>query len=151
VLEGVIDLVAAFGAMPTNIYLCAAAYATADGGALVSQAPTGTGANIETNEFLLLPTVALNDVNADGKFDRVDPLLDFKLLSIGATAGNLSVRWAAMPYRSYQLEFASAFPAGWSNLSGSLTTAGPLQLELGHVSGLNTNPPARFFRVKLLP
>ena len=151
VLEGVIDLVEEFGAMPTKIYLCAAAYATADGGALASQAPAGNGANIETNELLVIPMSALNDSNADGKFDRVDPLRDFKLLSIGASGGNLSLRWAAMPYRTYQLEFANTLPAAWSNLSGSLVTAGALQLELTSVSGLNTNPPARFFRVKLLP
>jgi hypothetical protein len=151
VFEGVIDVVEKFGALPTNIYLCAAAYATADGGALVSQSPAGSGANIETNEFLLIPTTALNDANADGIFDRVDPLRDFKLLSIGASAGNLSVRWAAMPYRTYQLEVASALPAAWSNLPGSVTTAGPLQMELTNLSGLNTNPPARFFRVKLAP
>lgn len=122
-----------------------------DGGALVSQAPAGNGGNIETNEFLLIPTAALNDVNADGKFDRVDPLLGFKLLSISASGGNLSVRWAVMPYRTYQVEFASTLPAAWSNLLGSLTTAGALQLELTNVSEGNTNPLARFFRVKLLP
>ncbi len=95
--------------------------------------------------------MALADANADGTFDRLDPARDFKLLSIGATAGNLSLRWAAMPYRTYQLEFANTLPAVWSNLSGSLTTAGPLQLELGHASALDLNPPARYFRVKLLP
>ena len=151
VFEGVIDLVEKFGAMPTNIYLCAAAYATADGGALLSQAPLGTGANLEASEFLLIPTAALNDANADGVFDRVDPARDFKLLSIGASAGNLTLKWAAMPYRSYQLESATTLPATWSNLSGSLTTAGPTQLELGYAAGLATNPPARFFRVKLMP
>ena len=40
---------------------------------------------------------------------------------------------------------------GWSNVSGALTTAGPLQLELGYTSGLNSNSPAGLFRVKLLP
>jgi hypothetical protein len=53
------------------------------------------------------------------------------------------------PLRS--LQPCVALLASWSNLSGTLTTAGPLQLELSNVSGLNTNPPARFFRVKLLP
>jgi hypothetical protein len=151
VLEGVIDLVEEFGAMPANIYLSAAAYATADGGALVLQSPAGNGGNLETNEFLVIPIAALSDSNADGKFDRVDPSLDFKLLSIAASGGALSVKWAAMPYRTYELEFANTLPATWSNWSGSLTTAGPLQLELGHVAGLNTNPPARLLRVKLRP
>ena len=52
-LEGTIDLIAAFGAMPTNIYLCAAAYVTADGGALGSQCPAGSGADIETTNSSL--------------------------------------------------------------------------------------------------
>ena len=151
VFEGVVDLVAAFGAMPTNLHLCAVAYATANGGSLVSQAPAGSGPDIESNEFLLIPTAALNDANADGMFDRLDPLRDFKLLSIEAGGDMLSIRWAAMPYRSYQLEYAHTLPAIWSNLHDSLTTAGSGQLELNHSVNLLTNPPARLFRVKLLP
>jgi len=55
-MEGTIDLVAAFGAMPTNIYLCSAAYQTADGGALGSSCPTNSGPDIGTNGFSLHPT-----------------------------------------------------------------------------------------------
>ncbi|MBK9030465.1 MAG: hypothetical protein IPL61_03845 [Myxococcales bacterium] len=43
VLEGAIDLAAAFGAVPTTIYLAAVPYATADGGALVAAAQTPSG------------------------------------------------------------------------------------------------------------
>jgi hypothetical protein len=65
------------------------------------------------------------------------------LLALGA---------GVMPGRSYQLESAAGVPSGfWSNVSGSLTTAGPLQLELGHTASLATNPPVQFYRVKLLP
>ncbi len=43
VLEGVVDLTAAFGAVPTTIYLAAVPYATADAGAMVSAAQTPQG------------------------------------------------------------------------------------------------------------
>jgi hypothetical protein len=151
VFEGVIDLVEEFGAVPTNLYLCAAAYATADGGTLTAQAPAGSGPNLDPNEFLAIPTAALRDQNADGVFDRVDPALDFRLLSIQAAATDVALSWAAMPGRSYQLESAGVPSGFWSNVSGSLTTAGPLQLELGHTAPLATNPPVQFYRVKLLP
>lgn len=150
VFEGVIDLVQAFGAVPTNLYLCAAAYATADGGALVAQAPAGSGANIETNEFLVIPTLALADANADGLFDRVDPARDFRLLSIQGVGTNFNVGWVSMPGRTYALEAVSALGSAWSNVSGTVTTAGPLQLELDATVN-STNAAARFFRVKLLP
>ena len=65
-MEGTIDLVAAFGYMPTNIYLCAAAYQTADGGALAAQCPAGSGPDIDPGEFFVIPTAALPDSNADG-------------------------------------------------------------------------------------
>lgn len=55
VLEGVVDLTAAFGAVPTTIYLAAVPYATADAGALVSaaQTPQGNGdANVDAVEFV---------------------------------------------------------------------------------------------------
>jgi hypothetical protein len=55
VLEGVVDLTAAFGAVPTTIYLAAVPYATADAGALVSaaQTPQGNGdGNVDAAEFV---------------------------------------------------------------------------------------------------
>ena len=58
-------LVAAFGTLPANIYLCAAAYQTADGGALAAQSPAGSGPDLDPNEFFVIPTIALRDNNAD--------------------------------------------------------------------------------------
>ena len=45
VLEGTIDLAAAFGAAPTTVYVAAVLYGNADGGALVAgaQTPAGNG------------------------------------------------------------------------------------------------------------
>jgi hypothetical protein len=151
-MAGTIDLVAAFGYMPTNIYLCAAAYQTADGGALAAQCPAGSGSDIDPAEFFVIPTAALHDDNGDGKFDRLDPALGFKLqgLQIGGS-GSYAINWTAMPSHAYQVVCANALGAIWSNLPGGLTTAGPSQLFL---SCTDAPPPAatqRFYRVKLLP
>src|SRR2546426_6488836 len=96
-MEGSVDLISAFGSIPTNLYLCAAAYQTADGGALAAQAPAGSGPDIDPGEFFTIPTIALRDNNADGKFDRLDPSLDFTLQSVQRVSGGYSVNWAALP------------------------------------------------------
>jgi hypothetical protein len=150
-MEGTIDLADAFGVMPANIYLCAAAYATADGGGLTAQAPAGSGPDIQANEFLAIPTIALHDLNADGKFDRLDPALDFKLESAQSITGGFAINWASMPGHAYQLISAETLLSPWSNLPGPPSTAGPLQLFLAYT---DAPPPAasqRFYRVKLLP
>src|SRR5207249_178445 len=62
IMEGVINLVEAFGSVPSTLYLCAAAYSTTNGGYLVAQAPAGNGnINIESNEFMAIPVTALLD------------------------------------------------------------------------------------------
>src|SRR5262249_45139290 len=100
-MEGSIDLVAAFGHLPDTIYLCAAAYQTADGGPLAAQSSTGTGPDLDPNEFFAIPTIALRDNNADGKFDRLDPNLDFVLQSIQTVPSGYALNWSAMPGHSY--------------------------------------------------
>jgi len=151
VFEGVIDLSAAFGGVPANVYLAALAYGTANGGALVSQSPAGSGANVETNEFFLIPTVALQDQNADGMFDRVDPLLGFVVQGLTVTSSNTILTWNAMPGRSYQVMRAASPGEGWADIPGSLTNAGPLQLNLSFEDVFSPSPTQRFYRVKLLP
>jgi hypothetical protein len=150
-MAGTIDLVAAFGYMPTNIYLCAAAYQTADGGALAAQCPAGSGTDIEPNEFLVIPTAALHDDNGDGKFDRLDRALGFRLQGLQARNGGYVINWAAMPGHSYQVVCADAPGATWSNLPGALTTAGPLQLSLSCTDAPLPAATQRLYRVKLLP
>src|SRR5439155_15881362 len=149
-MEGSIDLVAVFGSMPATIYLCAAAYQTADGGALAGQAPAGSGPDLDPNEFFAIPTIALRDNNADGKFDRLDPNLDFTLQSLQQAVGGYALNWSVMPGHSYQVLWTESLGGEWSNLLGVSTTAGPLQLFLSY-----TDAPAsitqRFYNVRLLP
>jgi hypothetical protein len=150
-MEGTMDLIAAFGAMPTNIYLCSAAYQTADGGALASQCPSGSGPDLDPNEFFVIPTIALRDHNGDGKFDRVDPAMDFKILSSRATNSGVVLDWASFPGRAYQLENVGALGGTWSNASGGALTAGVLQAELQTTASFSTNSGVGFWRVRLLP
>jgi hypothetical protein len=57
VLEGTIHLDGEFGSVPSAVFLCAALYATADGGTLAGQAPPAVIANgnIEASEWVRLP------------------------------------------------------------------------------------------------
>lgn len=151
VFEGVIDLASAFGAVPANIYLCAAAYATADGGALANQAPSGSGANIEPGEFLVIPTAALQDGNSDGTFDRVDPQLDFILQIPLLTGSNAWLNWSAMPGRTYRVMTADSPTGPWSDILASQTNAGPLQLDLSYDDPFSPGVTQKFYRIKLLP
>ena len=75
ILEGLIDINAEFGGMPDSVHLAIAAYDNSDGGALLAQAPAGSGANLEAGEYVevvlcdLDPTLCPScpaDVNGDG-------------------------------------------------------------------------------------
>ena len=150
-MAGTIDLVQVFGSIPSNIYLCAAAYITTDGGSLVAQCPAGSGPNLDPGDFLAIPTAALLDNNADGLFDRLQPALDFKLLSAQTAAAGYAINWASMPGHSYQVISADTLGAGWSsNLPGSITTAGPLQLFLSYTDAPPPTASQRFYRIQLL-
>jgi hypothetical protein len=150
-LEGTLDLVTAFGAVPTNLYLCAAAYQTADGGALVAQCPPGSGPNLDANEFLEIPVAALRDSLGNGTFDLCDPARGFRILSAGMSAAGCGLNWAAMPGRAYQVQFADQPGGGWSNLPAGSITAGSLQTELNFTDAPAPTAAQRFYRIKLLP
>lgn len=149
-LEGTIDLLATFGYMPANLYLCAAAYVTTNGGPLVAECPAGSGLNLNPSNFLEIPTAALADSNGSGTFDRLDPARGFVLL--GATLGNGSniiLNWASMPGHTYQVVFRNALVSPWSNLTGATSLAGPLQLFLSSTNPVLINPASCFYGIKL--
>lgn len=150
-LAGTLDLMDAFGHLPTNIYLCAAAYQTADGGTLAAQCPAGSGPNIDTNEFLVIPIAALRDSLGNGVFDQLDPARGFRILSAGASSAGHTLNWASMPGYSYQVLYADSLLNSWSNLPGASNFAGPLQLNLSFTDAPPVSVTQRFYRVKLLP
>ena len=150
-LEGTLDLLATFGTIPANLYLCAAAYSTTNGGPLVAQSSAGSGADLDPGKFFVIPTIALHDDTGDGKFDRLNPALGFRLQGLQARSGAYAINWAAMPGHAYQVVWSDALGVTWSNLPGALTTAGPLQLFLSCTDAPAPAATQRLYRVKLLP
>jgi hypothetical protein len=146
-MEGTIDLTAAFGSIPATIYVAAAAYQTADGGALAGQGPIGNGdGNIDPSEFLALSLVAITDENADGKFDRLDPALGFVVVQITSGNGTTGVDWNSVPGKTYQLEYCNQLDGQWFSLNAPLT-AGPGEVFLSRDDSSAVSP--RFYRVRL--
>jgi hypothetical protein len=147
-MEGTIDLVSAFGSVPPTIYVAAAAYATADGGALAAQGPAGNGdGNIDPSEFMPLSIAALRDENADGKFDRLDPARGFVVSQITRGAGGTTVTWASVPGKTYQVEMCDQIGGAWGSL-GNPITAGPGEIFRSLPDA--TAVPTRFYRVRLV-
>jgi hypothetical protein len=114
-MSGTLDLVAAFGTVPTNLYLCAAAYVTTNGGPLVASCPGAGGPNIGTNGFFVVPVAALRDSLGNGVFDLCDPARGFKIASASTGGSNFVFNYAAMPGRTYQVQWANGLGGGWTN------------------------------------
>jgi hypothetical protein len=150
-MEGTIDLAAAFGSVPANVFLCAAAYQTSDGGAIASQCPTGTGPNIDTNEFLVIPTSAILDENGDGQFDQVSTNMDFVFVTIRARSNNFVLMWNAIPGRNYKVVYRDHLSSDWNDLPGGATNAGALQTMLESIVPRTTTNLQRYYGIKLLP
>ncbi len=150
-LEGTLDLVTAFGAVPANLYLCAAAYITTNGGPLVAQCPAGSGPNIDPNDFFAVPVAALRDSLGNGVFDQLDPARGFKILSVNSPDTNRNLSFAAMPGRAYQVQFVNQLGGIWSNLPGGSNFAVPPQTILTVTDTPPPEIPQRFYRVQLLP
>jgi hypothetical protein len=151
-MEGTIDLMLAFGYIPTNIYLCAAAYVTTNGGALVAQCPAGSGPNINPGGFLEIPTLALSDSDGSGVFNLLDPMRGFVVLGASLSKGvGFTLNWASMPGHGYQVVYRNTLTNPWTDLPGASNVAGPLQLILSCTDSMPTNVIERFYGVKLAP
>ena len=74
-LEGEINLVDAFGYVPSAVYVAAIAVQTWNTGALTSQGPPtwNSDGNVDTMEFLRVPIVSVTDDDLDGFFDVGKP------------------------------------------------------------------------------
>lgn len=149
-LEGTIDLVQAFGPniMNGTVYLAAAAYGTNNGGSLVAQGPPGNAnANIDAGEFLAMPVVALLDNNNDGVFDRLQPALGFVVTNVQSSgSGNVTITWASVPGKTYQVQFSATPGGGWMDLPGGQVTGASGQM---FASFTDTNAGTqRFYHVE---
>ncbi|MCB9474143.1 MAG: hypothetical protein H6678_10055 [Candidatus Delongbacteria bacterium] len=84
VLEGVIDLRAQFASLPETVRLALAVYATANGGALLDQLPTGNGnASIELSESVLYPLASGTGIPA--------PVTNLRIVAF--TNGAVELSW----------------------------------------------------------
>lgn len=147
VMEGVIDLVAEFGAVPAEVYVAAVAYGTTDGGGISSQAPAGNGNNnLEPGEFLRIPVGSVADRKLNGVYDILDTERSFSLGAPSFAPANRPVlRWPVVPGKSYLLQSRGTLDAGiWTNLQ--TTNSGSAQWEMEFT---DTNNPAGsgFYRV----
>ncbi len=152
-MEGTMNLAQAFGSVPTNLYLCAAAYVTTNGGPLVAASPggKGTGPNLNTNNFFAIPVAALRDSLGNGTFDLCDPARGFRVLSARLQQTNVVVSCAVMPGRTYQVQFADSVSGPWTNLSATQTYATPPQMELSFTNAEPSGALERYYRVELMP
>lgn len=111
VLEGTINVAAHFGSFPAQVYLAAAPFATADGGALVAsaQVPAGNGDNsIQANEFLILNTR--------------DIALDLPISNAGADQGVEAGMTVTLSDGGSSAPSGLAMSRAWSQLSGPAVT-----------------------------
>ncbi len=105
-MEGTIDLVQVFGAMPQTLYLAFAPYGTDSGGGLNSgsQVPAGNGnGDVESNEFLAVPVSALRDTDLVGVFDILDPGRGFVVQSLMRLTDGYTITWPSVPGHVYQV------------------------------------------------
>ena len=148
-MQGTIDLVQAFGSMPTTLYLCAAAYNTLNSGGLVAQAPTGNGnGNIESNEFLAVPVAAITDSKGDGTWDYLDPSRGFLVQSTQPSGpGGPTITWVSVPGKAYDVMYCDSLGAVWTNLPNAQVTAGSGQTSLSYTDNSATNTAQRFYKI----
>jgi hypothetical protein len=148
-MQGTIDLIQAFGSMPTTLYLCAAAYNTTDGGPLAGQAPAGNGnGNIESNEFLAIPVASIVDSDGDGVLDYLDPSKGFHVQGTQPSGPDGSIiTWVSVPGKSYDVMYCDSLGAGWTNLPNAQVTAGSGQTLLSYTDNSATDTVQRFYKV----
>lgn len=149
-MEGVIDLVETFGALPETIHLAAAAWETADGGALGSQAPAGNGdPNVDPDEFLTIPLEALRDSGGTGYFDRADPTRGFR--ATPEHGEGFTIRWTTIPGKRYQVWRSSSLVEGsWEMVNTEPVTAPSGSLEMSLADSEASTLERAFYRVEVL-
>ncbi len=153
-IEGVIDVVEAFGRWPESIYLSAAAYGTASFNSLRAQVPLGNGdEHIHPHEFLALPMDAIRDSLGIGVFDRLDPGRSFGLSAAELPEGEgFTIRWRAVPGRQYHVWRATDLQADmpWTRLTAGPLTAASGVDEMVYKDDDSDDVPTAFYYVEVL-
>lgn len=157
VLEGSIDLVEQFGAVPDFIYVAAVAFETANAspsdislGRVLSQVPRATIADddITPDEFLKVPVRSITDSAADGRFDVLVPGRGFAAeFSLSLPEEQPVLRWKTVPGYSYRLWRSSELATGWEDAGTHLASPGEWEALVPDTRGGSNR---RFFRVELI-
>ena len=107
IVEGVIDLAAAFGTVPATVYISVAAFATTDNGSLAAQAPAAVTANgnIEADEFLAIPCASIADTAGDNRFDRLDGERQLRIAAARRAGNGMSLDVPTVPGVRYRVEY----------------------------------------------
>lgn len=133
ILEGVLDLVEAFGTLPDTLYIAAAAIQTldADGGpagngTLTAQAPARKldNGNIDPDELLVIPIASIRDSAGSNKLDRLDPQRGFRPNAIQPVPGGLVLEIPTVPGIRYQLLHKATLADPWSALGDPIEGLG---------------------------
>lgn len=152
-MEGRINLIEAFGRLPERLFLAVAAYATPDGGGLLTQGPgPAQQGNLTAETFWDFPLPSLIDSDGGGTLDVLNPARRFRLEVPAPLPGApLALRWPVLPGRDYQV-FATPTlaPADWQPLFPEALSApaGAEALEVG--AGELLPGGSSFYRIELL-
>lgn len=156
VLEGSIDMIEEFGAVPEFVYVAAVAYETADAspsdamlGRVMSQVPPAVTAddNITADEFLRVPVRSITDSAVDGRFDVLVPGRGFAArVAFSGQSNAPEVRWNSVPGRTYRVWRSPNLTTGsWQQVAAK--TASQAEWE-GSWPDVEQTPA--FYRVELL-
>lgn len=154
-VEGVIDLVETFGAMPATVYIASTAYQSPNKGILGAQAPamkTDNG-NIDADEFLAVPVDSIRDNAGGNKFDRLDPQRMFRPVSVAPVTGGLSVGVPTVPGIRYRVQYKPALgSASWQDTGDVITGSGAAEQAMAAVPPEGSaGGPQGFYRIVVVP
>jgi len=131
-LEAKLDLAQELGSVPATVYVAAARYATADGGALQGQAPAGNGdANVDAGEYAAFPIALLAAPVAGGDRTRLAPVIPMPVRD-GAR-----VRWTLARTGEARVDVYDAQGRRVARLADGVQAAGPHEARLD-AAGLGT-------------
>jgi hypothetical protein len=107
IVEGVIDLAEAFGAMPATVYIAVGAYATDNSGALAAQAPVAItdNGNIDPDEFLAIPAASIADTAGDNRLDRLDGGRQLRIAAARRSGDGMALDVPTVPGVRYRVEY----------------------------------------------
>lgn len=143
-LEGVLDLVEAFGALPAELHLAAVAVQTESGGVPVAQAPAGNGdGSLDPGEFLHVSVEGLSDADGDETLDRLDPEDAFRVEGTPRPDA-FRLRWPVVPGRTYRL-LRSTDLVEWTPVPGAGGPVASGEEEQSHDAPVPETPV--FYRV----